>query len=56
MAGLLWKVTGSPRAAEALKFLVWLLLAALVALIAYASIRGYLSPDMLLNFANSFYC
>jgi hypothetical protein len=36
--------------------LVWLLLSALAALITYVAFRGYLSPDFLLGFANSFSC
>jgi hypothetical protein len=35
---------------------VWAVMAAAVALLCYAGFRGYLSTDMLLNFANSFYC
>jgi hypothetical protein len=38
------------------KALVWLVLAALAALIAYVAFRGYLTPEMLLGFANSFTC
>lgn len=56
MAGILWNTSGSHRRAETRKFLVWALLAALAALIAYVAIRGYLSPELLFNFANSFYC
>jgi hypothetical protein len=36
--------------------LVWLLLSVLAALIAYFAFRGYLTPEMLLGFANSFSC
>ena len=38
------------------KILVWTMLAALAALVAYFSFRGYLSADMLFYFGNSFYC
>jgi len=38
------------------RVLLWLMLAALAALVAYAGIRGYLSADMLFNFSNSFSC
>ena len=38
------------------KALVWLLLSVLAALIAYSAFRGYLAPEMLLGFANSFSC
>lgn len=38
------------------RILVWILLSALAALVTYASFRGYLSPDFLLGFANTFSC
>ena len=38
------------------KILVWAMLAALAALVAYYAFRGYVSADMLFNFGNSFYC
>lgn len=41
---------------QARRILMWTLLVALAALISYASFRGYLRPDLLINFANSFYC
>jgi len=41
------------RMNQAKRVLLWLLLAALV---AYFGIRGYLSPELLFNFSNSFYC
>jgi hypothetical protein len=36
--------------------LVWLALSVLAALVTYVSFRGYLTPELLLNFANWFYC
>lgn len=36
--------------------LMWAILATFVALLIIAGFRGYLSSDMLLNFANRFYC
>lgn len=41
---------------EARKILIWLLLAALAAMVSYVGFRGYLNPDFLINFANSFAC
>jgi len=38
------------------RVLLWLMLAVLAALVAYFGIRGYLSPELLFNFSNSFYC
>lgn len=38
------------------KFLIWLLLAVLAAMVSYVGFRGYLNPDFLINFANSFSC
>jgi hypothetical protein len=38
------------------KILTWTLLSALAATMTYAIFRGYLSPDFLLGFANSFSC
>jgi len=35
---------------------LWLLLAALVALLTYYAFRGYLSPELLFNFSNTFSC
>lgn len=39
-----------------LKILSWLALAALTAMLIYSAFRGYLSPEMLLGFANTFSC
>jgi len=41
---------------QARKILVWMLLAALAAIVSYLGFRGYLSPELLINFSNSFYC
>lgn len=41
---------------QSLRIVMWALLAALAALISYFSFRSYLSPDFLINFANSLYC
>ncbi|MBI2296785.1 MAG: hypothetical protein HYU76_12330 [Betaproteobacteria bacterium] len=38
------------------RILMWLMLIALAALVSYIGFRGYLSPELLINFANSFYC
>ncbi len=34
----------------------WAAIAVIVALLCILGFRGYLSSDMLLNFANAFYC
>jgi hypothetical protein len=44
------------RMTQGKRILLWLVLLALAALMAYFGIRGYLSPEMLFNFANSFSC
>ena len=36
--------------------LKWLMLAALAALVSYFGVRGYLSPELLFGFANTFTC
>ena len=41
---------------QARKILIWMLLAALAAIVSYLGFRGYLSPELLINFSNSFYC
>jgi hypothetical protein len=38
------------------RILMWLMLVVLAALVSYVGFRGYLTPEMLFNFANSFYC
>lgn len=36
--------------------LIWAILALIVALLCFVAFRGYLSSEMLFNFANMFYC
>ena len=36
--------------------LIWAVIALIAALLCVVGFRGYLSTDMLLNFANMFYC
>lgn len=38
------------------KILIWIVLAILAAGLTVATFRGYLSPELLLGFANSFSC
>ena len=38
------------------RVLLWLILATLAALVTFLAFRGYLSPDLLLNFSNTFAC
>ena len=38
------------------RILLWLILAAAAAAVTYLAFRGYLSPELLLNFANTFSC
>jgi hypothetical protein len=38
------------------KLLVWTVLAVLASLLTWSLFRGYLSPELLLGFANSFSC
>ncbi len=38
------------------KMLAWALLSALAAALTYLVFRGYLNPDLLLGFANTFSC
>ena len=35
---------------------IWTVMAGIVALLCLLGFRGYLSTEMLLNFANAFYC
>lgn len=41
---------------ERRKILAWAMLSAIAALMLYAIFRGYLAPELLLGFANSFSC
>lgn len=41
---------------QKLRILMWLMLIALAALVSYVGLRGYLGPELLINFANAFYC
>jgi len=41
---------------QARNILRWLLIAVLALLLTYVSFRGYLSPEFLFGFANSFTC
>ena len=36
--------------------IAWLILAALAALVTWLAFRGYFSPELLLNFSNTFNC
>lgn len=36
--------------------MMWIVVAALAGLVVYVAFRGYLTPELLLNFANAFYC
>ena len=38
------------------KLLVWIVLAILATGLTFATFRGYLSPELLLGFANTFSC
>jgi hypothetical protein len=38
------------------RFLLWLILATLAALVTYLAFRAYISPELLLNFSNTFAC
>ena len=39
-----------------LRVVLWLLIAALAAMLTYAAFRSYLSPELLIGFANGFLC
>jgi hypothetical protein len=43
-------------ASQVERILRWLLIAILALLLTYVSFRGYLSPEFLFSFANSFTC
>ena len=38
------------------RLLLWFVLAALSALVMFLAFRAYLSPELLLNFSNTFSC
>jgi cytochrome c oxidase subunit IV len=38
------------------RMLMWMMLAVLAALVSYFGFRGYLHPELLINFASTFYC
>jgi len=44
------------RMTQPKRILLWLILAALATLVTYFGIRGYLTPELLLNFSNTFTC
>ena len=44
------------RMTQGKRVLLWLILAAISALVTYFGIRSYLSPELLFNFSNTFYC
>ena len=39
-----------------LRAVMWLLIAALAVTLAYGAFRSYLSPELLIGFANGFLC
>jgi hypothetical protein len=43
-------------AGSSARWLKWLMISVLAALIAWFGFRGYLNPDLLFHFANSLYC
>jgi hypothetical protein len=46
----------SARVSQAKRILLWLVLGVLAALLSYVAFRGYLSPELLINFSNAFRC
>lgn len=44
------------RMSQGRRILLWLMLAVLAALVTYVAFRGYFSPELLLNFSNTFSC
>jgi cytochrome c oxidase subunit IV len=38
------------------RLLIWIVLSAVAALVAYFGFRGYLNPELLFHFANALYC
>lgn len=56
--GLKWRISLPPvhRVTQTRKALAWTVLAVLAALLTYMSFRGYLTAELLLNYANSLAC
>lgn len=46
----------SARLSQTKRIVLWIMLAALAAVLSYIAFRGYLTPDFLINFSNSFRC
>ena len=44
------------RMTQPRRALLWLMLAVLAAILVYFGFRGYFSPELLINFSNSFSC
>lgn len=44
------------RMTQSKRALLWLMLVAFAALVTYLGFRGYLSPELLINFSNAFTC
>lgn len=44
------------RVSQWKRMLLWLVLGALAALVTYIAFRGYLSPELLINFSDAFRC
>jgi hypothetical protein len=44
------------RMSQAKRILLWLMLGVLAAWLGYITFRGYLSPELLINFSNAFRC
>lgn len=44
------------RMSQSRRAAIWAVMAVIVALLCFMGFRGYLSTEMLLNFANAFYC
>ena len=54
MYGLDWIAFNMTRVQT--KMLAWIVIAMLAAAVTYATFLGYLSPELLLGFANTFSC
>ena len=44
------------RMSQGRRILLWLVLATLTAFVTYLAFRSYFSPELLLNFSNTFSC